>query len=90
LSTHIDCYYSQYHIRSNYITTGWTPTEGEIALRESQGMSIEELRSFASRLIPAGRMQEVADYIPVVLFLLSDYAAMVSGANIRMTGGLYL
>lgn len=90
LSTHIDCFYAQYGIRSNYITTGWTPTEGEVALRKSQGMSVEELRSFASKMIPVGRMQEVSDYIPVVLFLLSDYAAMVSGANIRMAGGLYL
>lgn len=89
LVTHVAKYYAEDHIRANYITMGWTPTEGELALREKEGISEEELRSRASRIIPAGRMQEIEDHVPAVLYLLSDASLMVTGSNFRITGGLY-
>lgn len=89
LSTHLSKFYAKYNIRTNYITMGWTPTEGELALREKQGMSEKNLREYASGIIPVGRMQEVQDHVPAVMFLLSDYSKMVNGSNIRITGGLY-
>lgn len=89
LVTHVAKYYAQDQIRINYITTGWTPTEGEVSLRKQQGTSEEELRKIAAEIVPAGRMQEVEDHVPAVMYLLSDYSLMVTGANIRITGGLY-
>ena len=32
---------------------------------------------------------EVEDQVPGILYLLSDYSQMTTGANLRMTGGLY-
>lgn len=89
LSSHVSKYYAKYGIRTNYITMGWTPTEGELKLREKQGMSEKELREFAATKIPVGRMQEVEDHVPIVVFLLSDDAKMINGSNVRVTGGLY-
>lgn len=89
LITHVAKYYAEDKIRANYITMGWTPTEGELSLRKSQGISEEELRRMASQVIPIGRMQEIEDYVPAVIYLLSDYSSMVTGANIRITGGLF-
>lgn len=69
---------------------GWVPTEGELTLRASQGMSEKELREFARPFMPMGRMQEVADHVPGTIYLLSDYASQVTGSNLRITGGLYI
>ena len=90
LANHIAKNYGKYNIRSNYITLGWTPTEGELSLRESQGMSEEDLRQYASKFIPMGRMNEYNDIIPAIMYLLSDKSKMVSGSNIRITGGWFI
>lgn len=90
LANHIAMHYMRFGIRANYLTMGWTPTEGEISLREKSGMSEEQLRAWASEMIPGGRMTEVNDVVPGVLYLLSDDSRMVSGANLRITGGLFI
>jgi NAD(P)-dependent dehydrogenase (short-subunit alcohol dehydrogenase family) len=90
LANHIAKNYGKYNIRANYITMGWTPTEGELLLRKSQGMSEEQLREHASGFIPMGRMNEIEDIVPTILHLLSDKSAMLSGSNIRITGGWYM
>lgn len=90
LTNHIAQHYAEFGIRANHITMGWTPTEGEIALRRTQGMSPEELRALASSIVPAGRMTEVGDIVPGILYLLSDDSTMVSGANLRITGGMFI
>jgi NAD(P)-dependent dehydrogenase (short-subunit alcohol dehydrogenase family) len=90
LTNHIAQHYAEFGIRANYITMGWTPTEGEIAFRREQGMSQEELRALASDIVPAGRMTEVGDIVPGIIYLLSDDSKMVSGANLRITGGLFI
>lgn len=90
LSNHIAKNYGKYNIRSNYITLGWTPTEGELTLRESQGMSEEDLRLYASKFIPMGRMNEYEDIVPAIIYLLSSKSKMVSGSNIRITGGWFM
>lgn len=89
LTEHIAHHYAQDGIRANFLTMGWTPTEGELALRATQGMDPEQTRAFAAKFIPAGRMTEVEDLVPGILYLLSDYASMTIGANLRITGGLY-
>jgi len=90
LANHIAKNYGKYNIRSNYITLGWTPTEGELSLRESQGMSEEDLRQYASGFIPMGRMNEYDDIVPAIIYLLSNKSKMVSGSNIRITGGWFM
>lgn len=90
LANHISKNYGQYNIRSNYITMGWTPTEGELSLRMSQGMSYDDLKKHASNYIPMKRMNTYKDIIPAIIYLLSDDSLMVSGSNIRITGGWFM
>lgn len=90
LTEHIARHYAEFGIRANYVTMGWTPTEGEMELRTSQGMSLDELHAVAAGIIPAGRMTETRDIVPGILYLLSDMTQMVSGANLRVTGGWYI
>lgn len=90
LNDHIAHHYGAYGIRCNLITMGWSMTEGEIALRANQGISEEQLRDRIAKTIPMGRMQESQDYIPGILYLLSDFSKMATGGNVRISGGLFL
>jgi len=90
LANHIAKNYGKFNIRSNYITMGWTPTEGELSLRESQGMSKEDLEKHASKFIPMGRMNTYDDIVPIIIYLLSNKSLMISGSNIRITGGWFM
>ena len=90
LTEHIAHHYAVDQIRCNFVTMGWVPTEGDLTMRAAQGMNEEELREFAKPYMPMGRMQEVADHVPGTIYLLSDYASQVTGANLRITGGLYI
>lgn len=90
LSTHIAHHYAEYNIRSNYVVMGWTNTEGELELRHSEGISEEELKNKAARILPMGRMLNRYDPIPAVMHLISDDSAMTTGSTIRVTGGQYI
>jgi NAD(P)-dependent dehydrogenase (short-subunit alcohol dehydrogenase family) len=90
LSNHIAHHYAKYQIRSNYLVMGWTDTDGEIELRESQGISKEDLQKKASQIIPMGRMLNVNDPIPTVLHFLSDTSSMITGSVVRITGGEFI
>lgn len=90
LSEHLARRYAKYHVRSNIIVMGWTPTEGEIALRASLGMTRDELVSEASEYVPMGRMLTVTDPVPAVMYFLSDESSMVTGSTIRVNGGEYI
>lgn len=90
LAEHISHHYAGQGIRCNTLTMGWSLTDGERKLREKQGIPIEEIEKCAAEAIPMGRMQTAEDYIPGFLYLLSDESSMVTGANLRISGGLYL
>lgn len=90
LSNHIAHHYSKFQIRSNYLVMGWTDTDGEIELRRSQGVNLEDLKLSASKIIPMGRMLSVIDPIPTVLHFLSDNSKMITGSVVRITGGEYI
>lgn len=90
LMEHIAHQYANEQIRCNYLTLGWTPTEGEIALRESQGESEEELRKRAAGILPMGRMCERSDYEEAIIYMLSDASAMMTGSTFRVTAGEYI
>ena len=90
LMEHIAHNYANEQIRCNYLTLGWTPTEGEVALRNSQGESEVELRQRAAEILPMGRMLERADYVDALIYLMSDASAMMTGSTFRITAGEYI
>ena len=90
LCEHIAFHYGKDQVRCNTLTMGWSLTDGELALRKEQGVSAEEVKRIAQEAIPMGRMQESEDYIPGMMYLLSDASSMVSGSELRVSGGLYL
>ena len=90
LMEHIAKNYGEDRIRCNYLTLGWTPTEGEVRLRISQGQTEAELRREAGKVIPFGRMNERSDYIGALVYLMSDESYMLSGSVFRCTGGWYI
>ena len=90
LTNHIAKNYGKLNIRANYITMGWTPTEGELTLRAAQGMSKADLEKHASQFVPMGRMNTYDDIVPAILYLLLNKSLMVSGSNLRITGGWYM
>jgi NAD(P)-dependent dehydrogenase (short-subunit alcohol dehydrogenase family) len=69
-------------IRVNGLNIGWTATEGEHALQTATGSATDWLEAAdASR--PFGRLLRAdADIAPMVTYLLSDAAAMVTGSVI--------
>ncbi|CDF80012.1 short chain dehydrogenase [Formosa agariphila KMM 3901] len=90
LSNHIAHHYAKYGIRSNYLVMGWTNTEGELRLRNEQGMGQDELNDMASDAIPMGRILNTTDYVPAVMYFISDESAMTTGSVLRITGGHYI
>ncbi len=90
LNEHIAHQYASEHIRCNYLTLGWTPTEGELKLRAAQGISERELREEAAAVLPMGRMCEPSDYIEAIVYMLSDASSMMTGSTFRVTAGEYI
>ena len=90
LMEHIAHNYATEQIRCNILTLGWTPTEGEIALRGSFGESESELRKRAAGILPMGRMCETSDYTEGLIYLMSDASKMMTGSVFRITAGEYI
>ena len=90
LMEHIAHNYASEQIRCNYLTLGWTPTEGEVDLRCSLGESEAQLRQRASGILPMGRMCEVSDYTEALVYLMSDGSSMMTGSVFRITAGEYI
>jgi glucose 1-dehydrogenase len=73
-----------HQIRVNSILPGWTDTPGELAFA-----SAEELHK-GGEAIPAGRLAMPADIGNAALYLLSDEAGYVTGAELLVDGGFTL
>jgi NAD(P)-dependent dehydrogenase (short-subunit alcohol dehydrogenase family) len=68
-------------IRVNGINIGWTETEGEHTVQRATGQPDDWLaRAAAER--PIGRLLEPRDIAPLLTYLLSDLAEMVTGSVI--------
>lgn len=61
-------------------------TAGSLAKR--QGRSVEEVIAERSKTIPAGRYGKPEEYGPMVAFLCSAQAAYITGAVLRVDGGM--
>lgn len=90
LNEHIAHQYATEKIRCNYLTLGWTPTEGEVELRSLLGENESELRKRASSILPMGRMCERNDYIEALIYMFSDASSMMTGSVLRITAGEYI
>lgn len=90
LMEHIAHNYASEQIRCNYLVLGWTPTEGEVAFRKTQGMTEAELRKEAAGILPMGRMCERNDYIEGIVYMLSDASSMMTGSTLRINAGEYI
>lgn len=90
LMEHIAHNYATEQIRCNYLTLGWTPTEGEVSLRNAQGETEFELRQRAATILPMGRMLERTDYLDGLVYLMSDSSSMMTGSTFRITAGEYI
>ena len=90
LMEHIAHQYATELIRCNYLTLGWTPTEGEVSLRKSQGITEAKLREDAANILPMGRMCERTDYMEGLVYLFSDASSMMTGSTFRLTAGEYI
>lgn len=90
LNDHIAHQYAYDHIRCNYLTLGWTPTEGELNLRAEYGETEEQLRKRAASVLPMGRMCEKTDYIEALIYMMSDSSSMMTGSTFMITAGEYI
>ena len=90
LMQHIAKNYAEEQIRCNYLTMGWTLTEGEIALRESMEEDVDKYFEEAAKQIPMGRLCVPSDYTEEIIYLLSDASAMMTGSVLQMGGGFFI
>src|SRR5260221_5798780 len=78
-------------IRVNCVCPGYVHTsmqEREVVWESHlRGITPEEVRADYLRAIPLGRLEEPEDVARVVVFLLSDRAAYMTGQAVNVTGG---
>jgi NAD(P)-dependent dehydrogenase (short-subunit alcohol dehydrogenase family) len=68
-------------IRVNGLNIGWTATEGEHGVQTDTGRP-EDWLKYADAYSPFGRLLRPGDIAPMVTYLLSDAAEMVTGSII--------
>jgi NAD(P)-dependent dehydrogenase (short-subunit alcohol dehydrogenase family) len=73
---------SNYNIRVNSVAPGFTYTG-----MTEKSFDNPEIRQFSESLIPIGKIAKPEDIANVVLFLLSDMAAYITGETIYVDGG---
>ncbi|SDI01624.1 SDR family oxidoreductase [Paenibacillus naphthalenovorans] len=82
---------AKYGIRINSVSPGLTATERAevLALQqaEAKGISVEQYKAKSTAAIPLGRLVDPQEIADIVLFLASDRAKSITGAEILVDGG---
>lgn len=82
---------AQYNIRINAISPGLTATERAEQLAQQQAQSsktsVEEIKTRSLEAIPLGKLVQPEEIANLALFLVSDLAASITGAEILVDGG---
>ncbi len=80
------------HIRVNVAIPGRIDTDRvrqlDLINAQKQGILVSEQQARMKATIPLGRYGELPEYGRAVAFLLSDAAAYITGANLRIDGGM--
>ena len=83
----VDCARRGYGIRINSIHPGYTQTRLVHDALASLGDAAEEFAAEATKAIPLGRLADPAEIARPILFLASDDAAYMVGAELIVDGG---
>jgi NAD(P)-dependent dehydrogenase (short-subunit alcohol dehydrogenase family) len=76
-------------IRVNCVHPGWVASEGERALRRSEGLP-ENWDEVAGQKLRSGRLQTPDDIAAAVIFFASDHAQQITGQELTVDGGMSL
>lgn len=71
-------------ITVNAVAPGTTETDRVVAIRPP------EQRARLAKLVPVGRMAEVADTVNAILFLASEGAGYITGVTLDVNGGRFM
>lgn len=82
---------AQHNIRINAISPGSTATERAERLAkqnaQARGVSVEQIKAESLKAIPLGKIVQPEEIANLALFLVSDRAASITGAEILVDGG---
>lgn len=83
-----------YNIRTNNAIIGWMwgkPVEDYFTWNETEnGIAVDHQLKEAAARIPLGRMPTDDQCASSIIFLLSDFAAVITGASLDVNGGEYM
>lgn len=82
---------ARHNIRINAVSPGPAKTERATLLAQriaqAKGLSVEEVSAETLKSIPLGRLAEPAEIAALVMFLVSDLSASITGTEILVDGG---
>lgn len=93
LTRHMAKDYGKFNIRVNATRMGWiggAPVMGFIDREVEGGRNRDEVMSEITGRIPLGIIPPEEDCAKAVLYFLSDYAKVVTGASLDVNGGQYM
>lgn len=93
LTRHMAKDFGKYGIRVNLTRMGWiggAPVWGHIDREVAAGRDRDEVIGEITQRIPLGIIPPEEDCARAVLFMVSDYSKVVSGASLDVNGGQYM